>query len=142
MPDADDFAIRPMTAAEVGLAVDWAAAEGWNPGLHDAAAFRVADPDGFLVGLVGGEPAATLSAVRYGTHFGFLGFYIVRPDLRGRGYGKRLWDAGLGRLAGRTVGLDGVVAQQANYRREGFVFAHNNLRYAGVGSGVAAGSTA
>ena len=40
--------IRTLDEAEVRTVVDWAAAEGWNPGLHDARAFRVADPDGFL----------------------------------------------------------------------------------------------
>src|SRR5436190_14760440 len=32
--------IRPMIRPEIDLAVDWAAAEGWNPGLADAACFR------------------------------------------------------------------------------------------------------
>ena len=42
-------------------------------------------------------------------------------------------DAGLDHLADvRTVGLDGVVDQQHNYRRSGFVLAHRNVRYAGV----------
>ena len=31
------LAIRTMTLPEIGLALEWAAAEGWNPGLADAA---------------------------------------------------------------------------------------------------------
>jgi hypothetical protein len=42
-----------------------------------------------------------------------------------------IWRAGMERLAGRTVGLDGVVAQQANYVKSGFVLAHRNIRYGG-----------
>ena len=125
------YTIRPMTRPEIDLAVDWAAAEGWNPGLHDAGSFFAADPEGFLVGLLDGEPVATISAVRYGSGFGFVGFYIVRPSHRGQGYGLRLWNAAMQRLAGRTVGLDGVVAQQDNYRKSGFVLAHRNVRHAG-----------
>ncbi|MFL5079170.1 MAG: GNAT family N-acetyltransferase, partial [Microvirga sp.] len=45
--------------------------------------------------------------------------------------GLRLWQAGMARLEGRTVGLDGVVAQQANYARSGFVLAHRNIRFGG-----------
>ena len=44
---AADFIIRRMNRDEVSLAIEWAADEGWNPGLHDAECFYVADPDGF-----------------------------------------------------------------------------------------------
>ncbi|WP_240789851.1 GNAT family N-acetyltransferase [Roseomonas sp. HF4] len=121
--------IRAMARAEIALALDWAAAEGWNPGLHDAACFHAADPGGFLVAEVAGEPVGCVSAVRYPDGFGFLGFYIVRPGFRGQGHGMALWRAAMARLAPGTVGLDGVVAQQANYARSGFVLAHRNIRY-------------
>jgi hypothetical protein len=121
-----------MTRAELDLAVEWAAGEGWNPGLSDASCFHAADPEGFLVALHGGEPVASISVVRYGGNFAFLGFYIVRPDMRGRGHGWRLWQAGMARLEGCTVGLDGVVAQQPNYGRSGFVLAHRNIRFGGA----------
>jgi GNAT superfamily N-acetyltransferase len=124
--------IRAMTRDDLALALDWAAAEGWNPGLGDADAFRAADPEGFLMAFVGEEPAAAISVVRYGEDFGFLGLYIAAPAFRGQGIGWRLWQAGMQTLAGRTVGLDGVVAQQENYRKSGFVLAHRNVRYEGL----------
>ena len=139
---AAPLTIRPMTPADVALALDWAAAEGWNPGHADAACFTAVDPQGFLIGEVDGEPAATISVVNYDSGFAFLGFYIVRPDLRGRGFGYRLWQAGIAHAGGRVIGLDGVVAQQDNYRKSGFAFAYTNIRYGGVPSGVsAAGAT-
>lgn len=129
---ADDYRVRVMSRAELDLAVDWARAEGWNPGLQDAGAFHAVDPAGFLVGLLDGRPVASLSVVRYPGRFGFLGFYIVRPEARGRGYGWRLWQAGLRHLEGCTVGLDGVVAQQENYRKSGFALSHRNIRFGGT----------
>jgi GNAT superfamily N-acetyltransferase len=129
--DRAPYQIRPMLREEVDLAIEWAAREGWNPGLHDADAFHAADPEGFLVGLLDGEPVATLSAVRYGADFGFMGFYIVDPDHRGSGYGLQLWNAGLVHLAGRNIGLDGVLAQQANYQKSGFKLAYRNIRFEG-----------
>ncbi len=48
--------IRTMTADDLRLALDWAAAEGWNPGLEDAFCFATIDPDGLLMGFVDGEP--------------------------------------------------------------------------------------
>lgn len=122
-----------MTRAELGTALEWAAAEGWNPGLGDADAFHATDPDGFVMGFQDDAPVGCISVVRYPEAFAFLGLYIVRPELRGRGHGMTLWRAGMDRLHGCRVGLDGVVAQQANYRRSGFVLAHRNVRYAGSG---------
>ncbi|MGI9558213.1 MAG: GNAT family N-acetyltransferase [Thermodesulfobacteriota bacterium] len=125
------FQIRPMTAGEVGIAIDWAAREGWNPGLNDARCFYAADPGGFLVGLLGNEPVAVISAVKYGKTFGFIGLYIVEPQFRGRGFGLRLWRAATERLQGRVTGLDGVVEQQDNYKKSGFRYCCRNARYEG-----------
>ncbi|MEH3148409.1 MAG: GNAT family N-acetyltransferase [Methylobacterium frigidaeris] len=124
--------LRTMSPEDLALVLDWAAAEGWNPGLSDAAAFHAADPGGFLVAVDGDVPVGAISVVAYGEAFGFLGLYLVRPDRRGQGVGTALWTAGLARLGARGVGLDGVVAQQANYARSGFAALHRTLRVSGV----------
>jgi Acetyltransferase (GNAT) domain len=123
--------IRTLNAAEVGTLVGWAADEGWNPGLDDADAFRTADPDGFIGAFLGEEMVAGISVVAYGDDFGFIGLYICRPDWRGQGHGKAVWDAGMARLGNRTIGLDGVVEQQANYASMGFAPAYRTVRYSG-----------
>src|SRR5260221_14610375 len=124
-----------MRPDEISLAVNWASAEGWTPGLGDDACFAAADPEGFLIGELEGAPAATVSCVNYGASFAFLGFYIVREDLRGRGYGLRIWNAAIGHAGPRVIGLDGVVAQQQNYRMSGFKLAYANVRYGGAVAG-------
>ena len=131
MTRAHDLRIRVMRPDEIALAADWAAAEGWNPGLADAACFATVDPGGFLIGEFDGAPAATISCVNYDERFAFLGFYIVRGDLRGRGYGLRIWNAAIAHARPRPIGLDGVVAQQGNYRKSGFRLAYANIRYGG-----------
>jgi Acetyltransferase (GNAT) family. len=132
-----DFILRTMSADDVALAVEWAAAEGWNPGLHDAECFRAGDPNGFFIGVWRGEPVACISAVAYGEHLGFIGLYIVKPEFRGRGFGMRVWQHGMDYLRNRNVGLDGVIAQQANYRKSGFRLAYRNIRFQGVFQAVA-----
>lgn len=127
-----DLRIRTMRPDEISIAIDWAAAEGWNPGLRDALCFSLVDPDGFLIGELDGAPAATISCVNYSTSFAFLGFYIVREDLRGRGHGLRIWNAAIAHAGPRVIGLDGVVAQQQNYRKSGFKLAYANVRYGGT----------
>jgi ribosomal protein S18 acetylase RimI-like enzyme len=134
--------VRVMEPHEIAIAIAWAAAEGWNPGLSDAACFAAVDPGGLLLGEIAGEPVATLSVVNYDDRFSFLGVYIVRPDLRGRGHGRHIWQAGLAHAGGRVVGLDGVVAQQENYKKSGFAFAYRNIRYGGRMDGAAAPSPA
>src|SRR6187200_1551485 len=112
--------IRRMRPEEVSIAVDWAASEGWNPGFQDAACFAPVDRQGFFIGEIDGSPAAIISTVNYDARFAFLGFYIVRPDLRGLGLGWQIWQAGMEHAESRVVGLDGVVAQQDNYKKSGF----------------------
>jgi GNAT superfamily N-acetyltransferase len=123
------FSIRRMNRSEIDLAVDWAAEEGWNPGLHDAECFYAADPDGFFIVLLDEEPVAMISAVKYEDSYGFMGFYIVKPEVRNRGYGMRLWDEGLKYLGDRIIGADSVrpdlvVQQKPQYRP-----AHINFRF-------------
>ena len=123
--------IRAATRGEVDLLIDWAAAEGWNPGRGDAAAFYAADPKGFIIGLLDGEPVGGVSVVASSHDYGFLGLYIVREAWRGKGLGMQLWRHGMARLGARVVGLDGVLARQGDYARSGFVLAHRNIRFGG-----------
>ncbi len=123
--------IRPMRESELPAVIEWAAAEGWDPGRSDSGAFWAADPGGYLVasdesGLVG-----SVSVVRYDESFAFAGFFLARSDRRGAGIGHRLVDAAIELAAGRTIGLDGVVAQQQNYRAMGFDLAYRSIRYQG-----------
>lgn len=124
--------IRTLTAAEAQHAIDWAAREGWNPGPHDLRCFLAQDDGLFLGAFADGALAAVISATRYGADFGFIGFYIAAPDHRGQGHGIAVWRAATERLSGRLVGLDGVVAQQDNYRKSGFALAWRNIRFGGV----------
>lgn len=126
-----EYTVRRMRPDEATLAVEWAALEGWNPGLHDAEVFYQTDPHGFFVGELDGEVISSLAGVAYDDTYGFLGLYIVKPEHRGKGYGLRLWQEVTAYLGGRNVGLDGVLAQQANYERSGFTLAYRNVRYEG-----------
>ena len=136
---AHTYQIRPMTRREFDLAISWAATEGWDPGLYDADCFYNTDPTGFLMGFLNGEPIASISAVKYGETFGFIGFYIVKPDFRGQGHGLAIWQVALDALKDRNIGLDGVVAQQHNYIKSGFSLAYRNIRYEGSSRGEGRG---
>jgi hypothetical protein len=127
--NAGNFLIRQMARGEIDLAVDWAAEQGWNPGNHDAECFYAADPNGFLVGLLDNEPVAMVSAVAYEQSYGFMGFYIVKPEVRNRSYGVQLWDAGLKYLKHRTIGLDSVRPDLVSLKKPEFKGAYTNFRF-------------
>ncbi|MFI8993243.1 GNAT family N-acetyltransferase [Streptomyces sp. NPDC053542] len=129
----DQLVVTRATPEDWKLVGEWAAAEGWNPGLADAACFFTQDPDGFFLGRIDGEPVSAISVVNYSPDYAFLGFYLVRPDQRGRGHGLTTWKTALAHAGERTVGLDGVPAQQDNYRRSGFELAYRTNRYGGSG---------
>ncbi len=134
---SDKLVVRVATADELAIAVRWAGEEGWNPGRNDAQCFYAADPKGFFVGLLDDEPVATISAVVYDDRFAFAGFYITRPDLRMHGFGLKMRRAATRHMGKRTVGLDGVLAQEASYKKYGFISQYHNIRYEGVGGGDA-----
>jgi hypothetical protein len=130
--------IRTMTEQDLELAVAWAAEEGWNPGIRDAASFYAADPKGFFMAWQGDKPVGSISAVAYDDAFGFMGFYIVRPELRGQGIGMALWKAAMVHMGGRNIGGDGVVAMLDKYQKSGFAIAHRNIRFQGTGAAAVA----
>lgn len=130
-----NFTIQNATLQEMEFLLALAKAEGWNPGISDATPFYYTDPKGFFVGKVNGKLIGCISAVAYDAHYGFLGFYIIVPGFRGKGYGLQLWNHAISYLGKRTIGLDGVVAEQANYKKSGFQFFYNNIRFEGKEKG-------
>ncbi len=119
--------------------VHWAALEGWNPGLQDAAIFWATDPQGFYGYFEGDKLIGGGSIVSYDGQFGFMGFFIVHPDYRAKGLGRTLWqqrrDALLSRLQkDAAIGMDGVVAMQPFYQKGGFTIAYRDERYEKTGS--------
>lgn len=135
---SDDMIIRRMTRDELDTLVEWAAREGWNPGRDDAEVFWSTDPEAFIAAEIGGELVGGGSIVAYGKRYGFMGFFIMRPDMRGRGLGDRLWHERKRRLLARldpdaSVGMDGVFDMQSYYARGGFQLICRDLRFEGRG---------
>jgi GNAT superfamily N-acetyltransferase len=131
---SNDLVIRNMTRPEVDELVGWATREGWNPGLHDAELFWATDPEAFIAADLDGELIGGGAITSYDGEFGFMGFFIVRPEYRGRGLGNMLWQARRERLLARlrpgaSIGMDGVFAMQDYYARGGFVFSHRDIRF-------------
>ncbi|MBN8569864.1 MAG: GNAT family N-acetyltransferase [Ignavibacteria bacterium] len=129
----NNYIIRNASEKDLDFMIDLTAKEGWNPGLYDKKPFFAADPNGFFVGELGGEIISCVSGVKYENKFAFGGFYIVKEEYRGMDYGIQMYNHVIDYVNGLCFGIDGVVAQQENYKKSGFVFAHNQMRYEGIG---------
>jgi len=131
---SNQLVIRNMTRSELDQLVGWAKREGWNPGLHDAELFWATDPEAFIAADLDGELIGGGAITSYNGEFGFMGFFIVRPEYRGQGLGNTLWHARRERLLARlrpgaSIGMDGVFAMQDYYAKGGFAFSHRNMRF-------------
>lgn len=133
-----EYAFNKLNREQVNKLIKWADEEGWNPGPYDAEVYWQTDPDGFYGLFNEDELIAGGSIVSYKGEFGFMGFFIVKPEYRSKGIGKKLWylrrDTLLQRLnKGASIGMDGVVEMQPFYNRGGFEIAFRDLRYEGIG---------
>lgn len=135
---SDQLTIRNMDRAEVNELVKWAAKEGWNPGLSDADIFWQTDPEAYIAAELDGVLIGGGAITTYAGEFGFMGFFIVKPEFRGRGLGDTLWHARKDRLLqrlnpGAAIGMDGVFNMQPYYAKGGFAFSHRNIRFMSTG---------
>jgi hypothetical protein len=107
-PVVDDISALPsgyridqMARAKADIIDGWAAAEGWNPGLHDIDIAWSYDPGAFIALRKDNAPAGGGAIIAYEGAAGFMGLFIMRADLRRQGLGRILWHERLKRLRAR-----------------------------------------
>lgn len=132
----EGYEIGAMTRPEAATLEAWAAAEEWNPGLHDMDVAWGFDPAAFIALRKDGELVGGGSIISYGGKAGFMGLFIMRPDHRGRGLGTVLWHERLRRLRerlepGAPIGMDGVFDMVPFYAAGGFESLYRDVRYQG-----------
>ena len=111
------------------MAVEWAAAEGWNPGLHDPACFSTADPAGF-VGVWRGEPVACISAVAQRRTLRLHRPLHRETRVPRKGFGIRTWQPAC-YLGDRNISPMGR-GPAGEHRKSGFELAYRNIRWRGA----------
>ena len=113
--DRSTLSIGAMTRSEVDVLGQWAASEGWNPGHNDLDIAWKTDSEAFIALRRGEELLGGGTIFSYDGDFGFMGLFILRPDVRGQGLGAWLWHERVSRLKQRlkpdaSIGMDGVLA--------------------------------
>ena len=139
MENIDDLQFKKLDFIGLKTLVKWAEEEGWNPGFFDSEVFWKTDPDGFYGYYANENLIAGGSIVSYNGLFGFMGFFIVKPNYRSVGIGRKLWyqrrDMLLSRLnKGASIGMDGVVSMQSFYKKGGFEISFRDERHEKIGT--------
>ena len=138
MDNLDKLQFERLDKEGLKTLVKWAEIEGWNPGPNDADVYWATDPEGYYGYYIDGDLIAGGSIVSYDKEFGFMGFFIVKPEYRSLGIGRKIWyqrrDTLLSRLNnGASIGIDGVLAMQSYYKKGSFKIAFRDERYEKTG---------
>jgi len=138
MKNLENLQFQKLDFEGLQTLVKWAEDEGWNPGPNDAEIYWATDPDGYYGYFHNDKLIAGGSIVSYNKQFGFMGFFIVKPEYRSLGIGRKLWyqrrDTLLSRLNDdASVGMDGVIDMQPFYKKGGFEIAFIDERHEKIG---------
>jgi len=117
--DVEQIVLRDMTAEDIHAAAELSFEQQW-PHREDDWALFLSTGEG-IVAEEGGRIVGTIMAWRFGEAYASLGMVIVSSAMQGRGVGRRLMDAMLERLEGRTVLLNATTEGLPLYRKLGFV---------------------
>ncbi|CDG22368.1 conserved protein of unknown function [Xenorhabdus poinarii G6] len=126
------FQVSVATPETWQVVEEMARQERWDLGKGDAGRFLNVDTQGFYIGYWQDKPISSISAVNYTQNYTHVGHYIVNPDFRGQGLGLAVWRIAIEHAEGRCIGLDGMPAQEANYKKWGFKTHYHTFRMAGA----------
>ncbi|CAK9301638.1 unnamed protein product [Gordionus sp. m RMFG-2023] len=109
--EEDKFEIRCIKAEEIYRMPEWIYKEvGWTT--NDSTFLKLCydlDPHGWFVAVTPIEGIiGTVLSVNLNDHYSFAGLYLVSRNHRSRGIGKKLWNAMLGHVAHRCLGINSV----------------------------------
>ncbi|KAI8869993.1 hypothetical protein GQ42DRAFT_21558 [Ramicandelaber brevisporus] len=141
-PNTSELIVRLATPAEMighhGCALN---SVGWKPMLIDAQLFSKAESCDAIIayhknaqpqqdGSIRSEDILGYATVHCaGTSAGYLGHFIVRPDVRRLGIGNLVFDAALEHLKDcDTVGLEAVAEMESYYAKKGFTRVYESSR--------------
>jgi len=120
--------VRP-SRRDIDIAVDWAAAENWNPGINDADIYYSTDPSGFYMGVYKDRPIGFIFSIGYDTDFTVAGVFIVQKEFRNKRIGVELGLKFLEKLNGKNIAINAVQNKVRLYEFVGFKPAFDITRF-------------
>ena len=132
---ADLLTLRPMTGTDIAAATALSREQAWPHREEDWMLFLEAGEG--VVAERAGRVLGTVMAWRYGEECAAVGMVIVGSDVQGQGVGRKLMEAMLDRLAGRSVVLNATAAGLPLYEKLGFVETGVVHQHQAIAPGVA-----
>ncbi len=130
--------IQKFTKDHIDAALRLCNQVGWNHLAADWQRCLDLNPEGCLGGFINGELMATTTVNRF-QDFGWVGTFLVDESLRGKGYGKQMFEALIAYAQEQGIkglGLDSTDAGRPIYLKYGFVLADiGNEMWSGPNSG-------
>ena len=113
--------IRPFTPADLDVVTALAREQDFAPGVGDIEIYTNTDRQGVWLAWQVKAPVGCIAAVTYNPNYAFIGLFVVKPEDRGQGIGRRLWHHALKTLSGvQCIGLEAAVQMVGFYERAGF----------------------
>jgi GNAT superfamily N-acetyltransferase len=145
------YNIRRARESEVQLYIDWGNSSGWNMNPFITQNFHKEYPDGWFLGEISESTddrrkvdsdinrkvIALLYCTKYPSKIGFIGYFMVSPEYRGKGYGHRLFQFVLDNFLFNSenpcsaAGLFSASSAESYYRKFGFETKETTLRFRG-----------
>src|SRR3989339_1326409 len=131
--------IRTLTSADIPFGMMLKENAGWNQLPSDWARLIAAEPNGCFIARCDGRDVGTVTTTGYEKRFGWVGMFLVRPEMRRRGVGTKLLMHGIEYLEKKEISvvrLDATAAGRPLYRKIGFVEEYLLERRQGIGESI------
>jgi len=83
--------IKPFTPSDLDVVIAMAREQDFAPGVGDIEIYANTDRQGIWLAWQDNLPVGCIAAVTYSPSYAFIGLFVVKPEHRGQGIGRRLW---------------------------------------------------
>ena len=113
--------IKPFTPSDLDVVTGLAREQDFAPGVGDIEIYANTDRQGIWLAWHHNKPVGCIAAVTYNPGYAFIGLFVVKPEHRGQGIGRRLWQHALKTLNSvECIGLEAAVQMVGFYEKAGF----------------------
>jgi GNAT superfamily N-acetyltransferase len=117
---AGKFEVRNAKPEDLTFSTHLAITNNWQVGPHDLSCAYDFDPSGFFVGELDGAVISNVNMTKYPGHSAFIGSFMCLEEHRGKGYGRKTWNAAWKTLDQTyNIGLEAVSHMVTKYESLG-----------------------